>query len=159
MQVTFAALTPASLSQKEDIHDALTPQGVIPVFTHSYLGLGLMAVRKEVITVQQPDKTTVISECVNPIIKNQKYTYGGVTYLVSGLQEGYPTLKVDGNDVKVGEEIPIVDFEKCSKIVSNYVNSKANAPVELTSKQVYAFSYFFDRAVDVGLVAGKSSIG
>lgn len=151
-QVTFAAMTPASLSQKEYIHNALAPQGLIPVYTHSYLGLGLMAARKEIITVGQANKTSVISECVNPIIKNRKYAYGGVDYLVSGLQDGYPTVKVDGDSVNVGEVRPIVSFEKCSQIVSQYVNSKAKAPAELTTKYIHAFSYYFDRATEVGLI-------
>lgn len=154
-QVTFAAITPASLSQKEYIHKALAPQGEIPVYTHSYLGLGLMAARKEIITVGQPEKTTVISECVNPIVKNQKYTYGGVNYFVSGLQEGYPTIKVDGSSISVGEQIPIVDFEKCSKIVGKYVNSKVKAPAELTTKHINAFSYYYDRATEVGLIGRR----
>lgn len=151
-QVTFAAMTPASLSQKEYIHNAVAPQGLIPVYTHSYLGLGLMAARKEIITVGQANKTSVTSECVNPIIKNQKYTYGGVNYLVSGLQEGYPTAKIDGNSVNVGEERPIVSFARCSQIVSDYVNSKVKAPAELTAKHINAFSYYFDRATEVGLI-------
>lgn len=73
-QITFAALTPSSLSQKEFIYYANTPGKKIPVYTHSYLGLGLMATRKEIITYDQPiDATNVISECVNPIIQDHKF--------------------------------------------------------------------------------------
>lgn len=151
-QVTFAAMTPASLQQKEYIHDALAPQGVIPVYTHSYLGLGLMAARKEIVTVGQAAKMNVISECVNPIIKNEKFAYGGVNYLVSGLPDGYPTIKVDGSSVNVGEIIPVVDFEKCATIIGKYVNSKVKAPAELTTKHINAFSYYYDRASEVGLI-------
>lgn len=151
-QITFAALTPSSLKQKEYIHEAVTPQGTIPVYTHSYLGLGLMAARKEIITVNQPDKINVTSQCVNPIIKNQKYHYGGVNYFVSGLAENYPTSKIIGNDVVLGEEIPIVSFNECSAIITKYVNSKAKPPSELTTKHIFAFSYYFDRATQVGLI-------
>lgn len=151
-QVTFAAVTPASLSQKEYINNAVMPQGTVPVYTHSYLGLGLMAARKEIITFGQPNKSVVTSECVNPIIKDQKYKYGGVDYFVSGLQENYPTLKVPATGVNIEEEVPIVSFERCSKIVSDYVNSKVKAPAELTMKHIYAFSYYFDRACEAGLI-------
>lgn len=151
-QVTFAALAPSSLKETQYIHKAAVPQGSLPVYTHSYLGLGLMAVRKEIITLNQGNKTTVISECVNPIIKSQKFHYGGKDYFVSGLQSGYPTSKIIGNDIILGEEVPIVNFEKCSGYIRNYVKNKANPPQELTTKQIFAFSYYFDRASDVGLI-------
>lgn len=128
------------------------PQGTIPVYTHSYLGLGLMAARKEVLTLRQENKTQVISECVNPIIKDKKFHYGGVDYLVSGLQKDYPTSKVLASDVFVGEEVPIVNFEKCASIISDYVNSKARPPDELPTKAIAAFSYYFDRAAEIGLI-------
>lgn len=150
--MTFAALTPSSLKQKEYIHEAAAPQGTIPVYTHSYLGLGLMAARKEIITLNQPNRTTVISHCVNPIVKDQKYSYGGVNYLVSGLEKDYPTSKVLGSDIVVGEEIPIVSFQDCSATIAAYVNSKAKSPYELTTKHIFAFSYYFDRATEAGLI-------
>lgn len=130
----------------------MAPQGVIPVYTQSYLGLGLMAARKEIVTVGQPNRTSVTSECVNPLVRKQKYSYGGVDYFVSGLQEGYPTVREAEDAIKVGEERPIVSFEKCGEIVARYVSSKVKAPAELTTKRIYTFSYYFDRATDVGLI-------
>lgn len=154
-QVTFSAMTPASLKEKENIHEAVSPQGSIPVFTHSYLGLGLMAARKAVISHLNKDSTNVTCECVNPVVVDKKFTYSGTDYYVSGLQKGYPTSKVIKTEYTVGEEVPLVDFAKCSKIISNYVqdiSSTRKPPEELPLKTIFAFSYYYDRASEVGLI-------
>ncbi|KAF2895355.1 hypothetical protein ILUMI_10809 [Ignelater luminosus] len=151
-QVTFSPSTPETLSQKEHIHQAIAPQGSIPVFTRSYLGLGLMAARKEIITLNQGTNTNVTSECVNPIIKNKKFTYGGVTYYVSGLKENYPTMKIPGGSYKTAELVPIVSFSACSEMITEYIKKIAKPIGELPHKQINAFSYYFDRASEVGLI-------
>ncbi|GJQ77327.1 hypothetical protein Trydic_g20745 [Trypoxylus dichotomus] len=46
----------------------------------------------------------------------------------------------------------LVDFDKCAAYVEDYVKSIAQPPVELPDKRIYAFSYYFDRAADVGLI-------
>lgn len=73
-------------------------------------------------------------------------------YIVSGLQENYPYLHLKGSAYAIEEKVPIVDFKKCSDIIKDYVRSKANPPDELTTKTVFAFSYYFDRAADAGLI-------
>ncbi|KAG5899973.1 hypothetical protein JTB14_034543 [Gonioctena quinquepunctata] len=151
-QVTFAAQTPASLKEKQNIHQAVSPRGAFPLYTNSFSGLGLMAARHTVITLNQPDKINVTSECVNPIIKNKKFHYHGTNYYVSGLQENYPTSNIKGTDIDVGEIVPIVNFNDCSQIISKYVKSKAKPPQELPLKNIFAFSYYFDRAIEVGLI-------
>lgn len=155
-QVTFSAITPASLKETQYIHQAVSPRGLIPVYTHSFLGLGLMAARQAVITLNQPNTTKVISECVNPIIKNKKFHYHGTDYLVSGLQENYPTSNVKGTDIQIGEVVPIVSFQNCSQIITKYVESKAKPPEELPLKTIFTFSYYFDRATEVGLIDEKT---
>ena len=151
-QLTFHAMTPATLAKKEFIQEAITPVGPMHVYTHSYLGLGLKAARKEVITLNHKDHTDVVSECVNPIIKNRKYHYGGVDYFVSGLHEGYSTTVRPGNSITTKQVIPVVNFKRCSSIIEDYIMSIATPPAELPQKQIFAFSYYFDRAADVGLI-------
>jgi hypothetical protein len=53
----------------------------INYYLHSYLGLGLQAVRKAVLSVNQtnPDSKILESVCVNPVV-SREWTYGGVTY-------------------------------------------------------------------------------
>lgn len=55
----------------------------IEVFTNSYLGLGLMAVRHAVFTNGFPSNETMVkSECVNPIVDNKRWKYANVEYAV-----------------------------------------------------------------------------
>ncbi|XP_060532260.1 ectonucleoside triphosphate diphosphohydrolase 5 [Cylas formicarius] len=154
-QVTFYAVTPASLQDKKHIHHAASPSGPIPVFTHSYLGLGLMAARKAVITFGNEDVKNVTCECVNPLIRDKKFHYHGIDYWVSGLDQNYPTSQTRDNEFYVGETVPIVNFTKCSNIISNYVrdiSSKTKPPAELPSKVIFAFSYYYDKASAAGLI-------
>lgn len=148
-QVTFSALTPASLSQREYIHQAKAPKGLIQVYTNSFLGLGLMAARKEVISKGKAIGNNVTSECVNPVVKGKRLHFAGEDFYVSGLQENYPVKKEKGY---ISAEEPVIDFEYCSNIIVDYVKSKAKPLEELPHKQIFAFSYYFDRAVEVGLI-------
>lgn len=50
------------------------------------------------------------------------------------------------------EKYPIVIFEECLKIVSSYVNKKVDKPKELNQKTIGAFSYYYDRATEYGLI-------
>jgi hypothetical protein len=52
----------------------------------------------------------------------------------------------------VKERYPIVKFEECLKIVSSYVNKKVDKPKELNQKTISAFSYYYDRATEYGLI-------
>lgn len=143
-QVTFAPTTPSTLKQTEYIHSVKAVRGVIPVYTHSYLGLGLMAARKEILTYnhEKTDKN-LTSLCVNPFINDKKFHYAGVDYLVSG-DDRYANVR--------GDSDPVVNFEDCSEIITNYVFSKVVPLQELHTKEINAFSYYFDRAAEVGLI-------
>lgn len=83
------------------------------------------------------------------------YIVSGNNYFVSGPQEGYPTSKVVGDELTVGEVIPLVNFAKCSKIIENYIHnisSKRRPPDELPLKAIFAFSYYYDKASQAGLI-------
>ncbi|CAH1105013.1 unnamed protein product [Psylliodes chrysocephalus] len=151
-QVTFAAMTPVSLKQNDKIQLVASPRGQVPVYTNSFSGLGLMAARHAIITLNQGDAVNVTSECINPIIKKKKFHYHGTEYYVSGLQENYPTTNIKGTNIRIGEIVPIVSFSDCSKLISDYVRTKASPPEELPLKTIFAFSYYFDRATEVGLI-------
>ena len=48
----------------------------------SYLGLGLMAARKQILSANNPDgAVTLKSPCINPMIK-KGWNYSGVNYVV-----------------------------------------------------------------------------
>jgi ectonucleoside triphosphate diphosphohydrolase 5/6 len=83
-QITVAS-SPETLGflPKEDIQNISLFHEGVPLYTHSYLGLGLQAVRKAVLTANQTDpKATVLeSVCVNPVVQRD-WGYGGVTYTI-----------------------------------------------------------------------------
>lgn len=80
----------------------------------------------------------VTSECVSPSVSNKKFKYGDIEYTVGG------DLSSSG--------VPLVDFKRCSQIMYEYVTSKTKPISELPHKQINAFSYYFDRAADIGLI-------
>lgn len=151
-QITFIPTDQATLdtTKSEFLHHISAFHHNLTVYTRSYLGLGLMAARKEVLSVGNVQgATTLRSECINPIITTE-WTYAGVTYIVTGPEKShYKEEKVDRN---VKQKYPIVKFEECLKIISNYVNKKVDKPKELNQKTISAFSYYYDRATENSLI-------
>ncbi|XP_031841057.1 ectonucleoside triphosphate diphosphohydrolase NTPase isoform X2 [Nomia melanderi] len=128
------------------------------VYTHSYLGMGLMAARKEIVThgmklnnVNPRANIEVRSECINPIISTE-WSYGGFNYLVKGPISGTHKLVKTQNFAGGEEDRPIVNFSECLKIIEKYASKIKNKPEGLKDHEIYAFSYYFDRATEVSLV-------
>ncbi|XP_034190450.1 nucleoside diphosphate phosphatase ENTPD5 isoform X2 [Osmia lignaria lignaria] len=126
------------------------------VYTHSYLGMGLMAARKEILTYGMNldnvnPKTVIQSECINPIVSTE-WSYGGVNYIIKGPVNGTHKLVKTQNFAGGEEDRPIVNFPECLKIIEKYVGRIKNKPEGLKDHEIYAFSYYFDRATEVGLV-------
>ncbi|XP_055546156.1 ectonucleoside triphosphate diphosphohydrolase 5 isoform X2 [Wyeomyia smithii] len=143
-QVTFA---PKDVSQtplyKDFMHKVPTFNSHVDVFTNSYLGAGLMAVRHAVFTNGASENArNLSSECVNPIVKNKLFRYGAEQFFISGK---------DNPSSTTGE--PQVDYDLCASIVSSKVLPTLKPkPVTLKQHEISAFSYFFDRAIETGLV-------
>ncbi|XP_067011798.2 ectonucleoside triphosphate diphosphohydrolase 5 isoform X2 [Anabrus simplex] len=154
-QITFAPTDAITLKQTkpEFLHHISAFHQNITIYTHSYLGLGLMAARKAILSVgNEKDSRVLKSECINPIISTE-WTYGGVTYKVEGPKNpAYLTEKPSSTNLNIGEKRPIVRFSECQKIVKDYVSSKVDKPAELKRKEINAFSYYFDRATEYGLI-------
>uniref|UniRef100_A0A336M055 CSON009347 protein n=1 Tax=Culicoides sonorensis TaxID=179676 RepID=A0A336M055_CULSO len=141
-QVTYTLTDEKDLSEtKEYIHTINVLKRTMNVYTHSYLGLGLMATRNAIFTdTLKKNETVVYSECVNPIIKNRSWIYGGAEYQING--KANPSAKT-----------PQVDFDKCFEKVKHYVKKMAvPKPPSLNKHQIGAFSYYYDRAIETGLV-------
>lgn len=143
-QVTFSPADPEQIPIFEKfIHPVRMANKEVNVFTHSYLGLGLMAVRHQVFTNKLPKNQTIIeSECVNPIVRNKSWTYSNAEYSVSGKDHSKST-----------SENPVVDFEAClDKIKSIVIPLVKPKPITLKQHTVAAFSYYFERAIETGLI-------
>jgi len=143
-QVTFSPTDPEQVPVYDKyMHEVVTSSKKINVFTHSYLGLGLMAARHAVFTHGYKKEDSVLeSVCVNPIIANRTWTYGNVQYKVSGKE-----------NPKSSAEQPIVDFDACLDLVKSKVMPLVKPkPFTLKQHAVAAFSYYFERAIESGLV-------
>jgi len=83
------------------------------------------------------DKLVLESICVGDIITNKVWVYGGKTYSVRGLK------------VKEG----VNRYEKCHEIIINIIKKiGVHKPKDLRLRDISAFSYFFDRSADLGLI-------
>lgn len=140
-QVTYSISDKKDLTDIKDyVHSIAVLKKDINVFTHSYLGLGLMAVRHAIFTDEgRKNETKIFSECVNPIIKSRSWSYAGVEYFINGKDN--PSKR------------PEVDFDACWNKVKKYVLKLVNPkPISLNQHQIGAFSYYYDRAIETGLV-------
>ncbi|XP_055381947.1 nucleoside diphosphate phosphatase ENTPD5 isoform X2 [Condylostylus longicornis] len=153
-QVTFS---PADAAQIPIYEKYIVPVHVfnkeINVFTHSYLGLGLMAVRHSVFTHNlHKSQTSIESSCVNPIIQNKTWIYDNTEYSISGKDNSASTF-----------ENPVVDFDVCLNSIKSIVLPLIKPkPITLKHHVIAAFSYFFERAIESGLLdleGGEITVG
>uniref|UniRef100_A0A915KF03 Uncharacterized protein n=1 Tax=Romanomermis culicivorax TaxID=13658 RepID=A0A915KF03_ROMCU len=108
----------------------------VNIYTHSYLGNGLMASRLQSLQLANDGKngsnlTHFTSLCLPPTF-SLLWMYNDVTYNVSGSAN--------------------YSFDSCLQEQTNFTNKTiVNSPVELKSQDIYIFGYFFDRAYQAGL--------
>ncbi|XP_046822878.1 ectonucleoside triphosphate diphosphohydrolase 5 isoform X2 [Vespa velutina] len=157
-QVTFSPNKMQAKELKQHVYAINAFSHNMSVYTHSYLGMGLMAARKEILTHGMTIKNTttkdtivIRSECINPIV-SAPWSYGGQNYIIKGpVNATLKTVKTQ-NFAGGDENRPIVRFSECLKIVEKYVNTISNKPIGLGTHEIYAFSYYFERATEVGLI-------
>ncbi|CAB3374947.1 Hypothetical predicted protein [Cloeon dipterum] len=144
-EAIFRAHDPDSVHEINAFHNKLA------VYTHSYLGLGLMAARHAILTADQEGNTSVIHNvCINPIVSTE-WEYAGTTYTLKGPKD--PTIiHIKEKKGTVAEDRPIVNFTQCLSTVQDYVAHKVYKPKGLSRREINAFSYYFDRAAEVGLI-------
>ncbi|KAM8826903.1 ectonucleoside triphosphate diphosphohydrolase 5 isoform 1-T2 [Synchiropus picturatus] len=109
------------------------------LYTHSYLGSGLMAARLAVLGAEGTKVQVLTSTCL-PKGFQEDWTFGGTLYQVAGDPHGQ------------------TGFKLCYQEVSQVVKGSFHQPQEVqnNSEVFYAFSYYYDRAVDAGLIDGLS---
>nr|XP_040016466.1 ectonucleoside triphosphate diphosphohydrolase 5-like isoform X2 [Gasterosteus aculeatus aculeatus] len=108
------------------------------LYTYSYLGNGLMAARLATLGAlgaEGLEWRVFRSSCLPKKFKGE-WSFGELTYRVSGDPEGFAGYKL------------------CYQEVLKAVKGIIHQPYKLEDSNVfYAFSYYFDRAVDAGLIA------
>ncbi|KAI1897884.1 hypothetical protein AGOR_G00087850 [Albula goreensis] len=110
------------------------------LYTHSYLGNGLKAARLATLGALGAEglEWRVFTSSCLPKKFQEDWTFGGITYKVSGVEDGS------------------AGFKPCYEEVLKVVKGIVHQPLELKGGSIfYAFSYYFDRAVDAGLIDGS----
>ncbi|XP_028459308.1 ectonucleoside triphosphate diphosphohydrolase 6 isoform X2 [Perca flavescens] len=110
------------------------------VYTHSYLGLGLMSARLAVlggVDASPQGSTELVSPCLAPE-SSGSWEHADVVYTVRGQKAGEPV------------------YEACLTKVEKVLYRKVFMASEVVDVDFYAFSYYYDRAVDLGLIEEKT---
>ena len=131
-QITFAPKTfPVAgiEGRKHFIHQVDILEGQpLDVYSHSYLGLGLMAAREAIF------KKSLKSTCITSS-QALKFNFHGQEYVVS-------------KDDKAG-------LDACLSTVQAVIkDNDVHQPVDISNRDIVAFSYFYDLAVEAGLISG-----
>ncbi|XP_039995140.1 ectonucleoside triphosphate diphosphohydrolase 6 isoform X2 [Xiphias gladius] len=113
------------------------------VYTHSYLGLGLMSARLAVLGGVDASplggSTELVSPCLAPEYSG-RWEHADVTYTVKGQKAGEPV------------------YEACLTKVEKVLYRKVMKATEAADVDFYAFSYYYDRAVDLGVIGRKLTL-
>merc|ERR1712025_1346494 len=102
------------------------------IYSHSYLGLGLMAAREAIFKLEDPDDSfDLLSSCI-VASSPTSWEFHGKKYTISSAKTGYDPCMQEVKTV-----IDSLGVDKCD---------------EVPTRKIAAFSYFYDRAVDAGLL-------
>ncbi|TSS85097.1 Ectonucleoside triphosphate diphosphohydrolase 6 [Bagarius yarrelli] len=103
----------------------------------SYLGLGLMSARLAVLGGVEGQPVGGGQELVSPCLAPDyigEWEHAEVTYTLKGQKAGEPI------------------YESCLSKVEKMIYKRVTKAEEVKNMEFYAFSYYYDRAVDLGLV-------
>lgn len=144
--------------QKNHLHTIYALNNNMTIYTHSHLGMGLMASRKSILfdynnknDNNNDDVIEVRSECINPVIKTQ-WNYAGKKYLVMGPINATHKLIKAHTYAGVDENVPVVKYDECVKAVKKHIDTIKERPIGLKKHDIYLVSYYFDRAAEAGLI-------
>lgn len=154
-QITYAPNEQDLKALDKHVYNIKAFNNNMSIYTHSHLGMGLMAARKAILTydmdLDQFDKMSIIevrSECINPII-SKDWHYGGLDFLVKGPANGSHKTVKTLNYAGADEYRPVVRFLECTKIIKKFTDTIKERPIGLNKHEIYSVSYYFDRATEV----------
>ncbi|KAG9344503.1 hypothetical protein JZ751_011173 [Albula glossodonta] len=111
------------------------------LYSHSYLGLGLMSARLAILggIEGQPleGSQELVSPCLAPDFTDH-WEHAEVVYTVKGQKAGEPI------------------YESCYNKVEKALYRKVKKAEEVKEMSFYAFSYYYDRAVDIDVIDEKT---
>ena len=136
-QITFAPKyeeTFVTTPKKHFLHPVRLSGVEQTLYSHSYLGLGLMSAREAIFRLNDPPEASALaSACV----------FGQAEF-----------------KVLVIKEEQMVGYEACMMEVHHFLDTmQIDQCKEVPTRKIAAFSYFHDRAVDVGMLGeGESGV-
>ncbi|XP_046462499.1 ectonucleoside triphosphate diphosphohydrolase 5-like [Daphnia pulex] len=152
-QITFVPKQKSTMEAAPQgfIHQVATLHQKIDVYSFSYLGLGLMAARKQILSAGQDESEVELrSPCINPMVK-KGWTYSGVNYVVKGTHD-VDVEKIPMSEWQKKGGMPKADFNECLKLSRSLLDTSVHKPAELNEREVLAISYYYDRASDHGMI-------
>lgn len=141
-QITFSPRNEKTIqmSPTDDIRTFQMFHRTHTVYTHSYLGLGLMSARLAVLGGENASpsggSTELVSPCLAPGFSGS-WEHADVVYTVKGQKEGEPV------------------YEACLNKVQKVLYRKLMDAPEAADVDFFAFSFYYDRAVDLQVIDGK----
>ncbi|XP_051251675.1 ectonucleoside triphosphate diphosphohydrolase 6 isoform X1 [Dicentrarchus labrax] len=142
-QITFSPRDEKTIqtSPIDDIRSFRMFNNTHTVYTHSYLGLGLMSARLAVLGGVDASPLGGSSELVSPCLAPEysgRWEQADIVYTVRGQKAGEPV------------------YEACLTKVEKVLYRKVMKASEAADVEFYAFSYYYDRAVDLGVIEEKT---
>ncbi|NXE11780.1 ENTP6 diphosphohydrolase, partial [Lophotis ruficrista] len=138
-QITFLPRTEETLQTSPAGHTTSFQMfnNTYKLYSYSYLGLGLMSARLAILggVEGKPlgEGEELISPCLPPGFKSE-WQHAEIVYKIKGEKAGEPL------------------YESCSNKVAEMLYKKVHKAEEVKDLDFYAFSYYYDRAAEVGLI-------
>lgn len=156
-QISFVPISEKTLEKAEQSHlsDVTLKDGKTKFYVHSYLGMGLMSARLKILaksnTTTQHGSHIYETPCF-AVGTKETWKFNGDQFTVLGpnkpLQET-PVMKKD--EVQLKPE----SFYRCWRFSTLLTFQSIRPVAELLDREVYAMSYYYDRAVESGLIDQK----
>ncbi|XP_043466216.1 ectonucleoside triphosphate diphosphohydrolase 5-like [Leptopilina heterotoma] len=125
------------------------------IFTQSYLGFGLMTARKAILIppfamTNEYGVIEVHSKCISPST-NTTWTFNDKEYQIMGQRENSSEINqnITEDEKNKGSNI---NFQDCLNLVKKLTSKIENKPVGLNKQDIYAFSGFYYKTYDTGLI-------
>ncbi|NXG53101.1 ENTP6 diphosphohydrolase, partial [Psilopogon haemacephalus] len=138
-QITFLPRTEATLQTSPAGHTTSFQMfnHTYKLYSYSYLGLGLMSARLAILggVEGKPlgEGEELVSPCLPPGFKSE-WQHAEIVYKIKGQKAGEPL------------------YESCSNKVAKMLYKKVHKAEEVKDLDFYTFSYYYDRAAEVGLI-------
>uniref|UniRef100_A0A8C6X0L9 Ectonucleoside triphosphate diphosphohydrolase 6 n=1 Tax=Naja naja TaxID=35670 RepID=A0A8C6X0L9_NAJNA len=141
-QITFhpSAETSAENSTAEHIISFNLFNTTYKLNSHSYLGFGLMSARLAILGGVEGQTLKEGKELTSPCLSlnyQGEWEHAKILYKIKGQKTGRPL------------------FESCHNEISKVLNKKIHEAARIKDLNFYAFSYYYELAVDAGLIDKK----